>query len=88
MAYADKYHVFYDSGVQWATDNLAALSSFQADRVALGKQIRNAFNREGFIETVFRASRIYHLCQQNPNLAEDKFVAGVCDTICGTQSMP
>ena len=88
MADADKFRVFYDLGVQWATANFAALQSFQPDRVALASQVRNAFNREGFIETVFRMIRIYHLCQQNPSVAEDKFVAGVCDTICGGQSMP
>lgn len=81
MAEDSKYHVFYDMGVQWALDNFVSLRSLETDREALDKRVRDAFNREGFIETVFRTVRIYNLCMQNPVFAESKFVAGVCDTV-------
>jgi hypothetical protein len=88
MADADKFRVFYGVGVQWATDNLAALRSIYPERAALAEMVHIAFNQEGFIESMFRSVRTYHLCQQNQGRAEEQFVAGVCDTICGPQSIP
>ena len=88
MAHNDKFRVFYDRGVQWAIDNFAALRSLYPDRIGLDKMVRDAFNLEGFIETMFRSVRAYQLCRQNQSVAEEQFVSGVCDTIFGNQSMP
>jgi len=76
--------VFYDLGVHWAAANFASLRSFQRDRAALDRKIRDAFNWEGFTETVFRSSNVHHLYHRHQNLAEDHFAAGVCDAICGS----
>ena len=88
MADNHKFRIFYDAGVEWAVDNFADLRSFRFDRAGLDKKTRDAFNWEGFIETVFRSSaRTYQLCIQYQSLAEEQFVAGVCDTVCGDQSV-
>jgi hypothetical protein len=83
MSYHESFQAFYKVGTIWAKENADILNPLKADPIRLEATVREIFNREGFIETMFQSlsARLYRLCFDNPEIVEQNFVDGVCDTI-------
>jgi hypothetical protein len=85
MANADKFLLFYDIGSNWAVENVDFWLAFQTDCAAIAAKVEQAFEQADFMETVlvFQEPQVLFMYRENPGYAQQKFVAGVCDTVCG-----
>jgi hypothetical protein len=83
MSQHESFQVFYQTGAAWARVNEDLLAPFKGDMEQLEAEVREIFNSEGFVETVFQSlpMRLSDLLSRHPDIVERNFVDGVCDTI-------
>ena len=83
--FVESFQTYYDLGANWARENLDDLAPLKMNQIALRERLHKEFQWEGFVESLVHGMpvRVYGLYRKNPDLAENKFVAGALDAVIG-----